>query len=85
MSHSVMVGLISGRRRPLDRGSIPQTCTFTVTGGLYTCIRSIHIPDDPINRYKSIQAMVIKDCNPIGKKKFKYTYSAKKKCCNNFY
>jgi hypothetical protein len=49
---------------------INDKISYEVTG-----IRYIHIPTNPTNRYKSIQAMVIKDRNPIGK--FKLTPSAK--------
>jgi hypothetical protein len=34
-------------------------------------VRNIHLPSDPTIRYKSIQAMVIKDRSPTGKFKFK--------------
>jgi hypothetical protein len=47
----------------------------TQARGLPVCIRSIHLPANPTISYKSIQALVIKDRNPIGK--FKQTPSAK--------
>jgi len=79
LSQSVMVGLLGGLYYAASRGSIVQACTFAVTG-FFTIrvpvyIRSIHLPANPTISYKSIQALVIKDRNPIGK--FKQTPSAK--------